>query len=132
MKNITVCVPDETYRRARVWAAERESSVSRVVAYLLETLPNIKRATRRFPIPDQPVASPNSLAPDPCNLTPAPPAHPPMHTQKHGCETVDPAYPSQINQLAPKNSPDRTNCDPADPFQPTHLQQLPATPSTDS
>ena len=52
MKNITVCVPDETYRRARVWAAERESSVSRVVAYLLETLPNIKRATRRFPIPD--------------------------------------------------------------------------------
>ena len=132
MKDITVCVPDETYRRARVWAAERETSVSRVVAYLLETLPNIKRVTRRFPVPDQPVASPNALAPDPCNLTPAPPTHPPMHTQKHGCETVGPAYPSQINQLATKNSPAHTNCAPVDLLQPIYLQRLPATPSTGS
>ena len=132
MKNIHVSISDLAYFRARVWAAERETSISPIVAYLLETLPNIKRATRRFPVPDQPVASPNSLASDPCNLTPAPPTHPPMHPQKHGCETVDPAYPSQINQLAPKNSPDRTNCDPVDPLQPSHLKQLPATSSTDS
>jgi len=79
MKNITVCVPDETYRRARVWAAERESSVSQVVAYLLETLPNIKRATRRFPVPDQP-AQPQSLAPGPWSLFPQSLAcHPPPY-----------------------------------------------------
>ena len=44
MKNITVSVPDETYRSARVWAAHRDTSVSAVVQYLLETLPGIQRA----------------------------------------------------------------------------------------
>jgi hypothetical protein len=35
MKNITVAVPDDVYRRARVAAAERDSSVSALVADFL-------------------------------------------------------------------------------------------------
>jgi hypothetical protein len=48
MKNITVSVPDETYRSARVWAARRDTSVSAVVGYLLQTLPGIQRAKQAF------------------------------------------------------------------------------------
>jgi len=50
MRNITVSVSDETYRQARVWAAQRDSSVSAVVEYLLRTLPSITRAARAFPV----------------------------------------------------------------------------------
>jgi hypothetical protein len=64
MKNITVSVPDETYRSARVWAARRDTSVSAVVAYLLETLPGIQRARQAFPaaksLPHPPPAAPES------------------------------------------------------------------------
>ncbi len=35
MKNITLSVPDEVYRRARIKAAERDTSVSAVVAEFL-------------------------------------------------------------------------------------------------
>lgn len=35
MKNITVSVDDETYHRARVWAAEQRTSVSAVVRRML-------------------------------------------------------------------------------------------------
>jgi hypothetical protein len=49
MKNITVAVPESTYIRARVWAAEHQTSVSAVVAYLLHTLPETKRAAVQFP-----------------------------------------------------------------------------------
>lgn len=38
MKNITVTVDDETYRRARVYAAERDSSVSALVKQYLGKL----------------------------------------------------------------------------------------------
>lgn len=38
MKNITVSVPDEVYRAARVRAAERGRSVSALVADFLRTL----------------------------------------------------------------------------------------------
>ena len=38
MKNITVSVSDEVYRRARVRAAERDTSVSALVRELLEGL----------------------------------------------------------------------------------------------
>lgn len=38
MKNITVSVPDEVYRRARVLAAERSTSVSALVREHLESL----------------------------------------------------------------------------------------------
>ena len=38
MRNITVAVADEVYARARVWAAEHDTSVSAVVQYMLSTL----------------------------------------------------------------------------------------------
>ena len=38
MKNITVSVPEEIYRRARVKAAERDSSVSALVREFLRSL----------------------------------------------------------------------------------------------
>ncbi|HEY1160835.1 MAG TPA: hypothetical protein VGE83_09410 [Terracidiphilus sp.] len=50
MKNITVTVSDQAYRRARVWAAERDSSLSRIVQYLIETLPGISRAADALPV----------------------------------------------------------------------------------
>ncbi len=49
MRNITVTIPDDSYRRARVWAAQRDTSVSAVVRHMLETLPGIARAERAFP-----------------------------------------------------------------------------------
>jgi len=38
MKNITVSVPDEVYRQARIRAAERSSSVSALVGEFLRSL----------------------------------------------------------------------------------------------
>jgi phage shock protein A len=38
MKNITVTVDDETYRRARMKAAERDTSVSALVKHFLSEL----------------------------------------------------------------------------------------------
>ena len=38
MKNITVSVPDEVYRRARIKASERDTSVSALVRDLLNEL----------------------------------------------------------------------------------------------
>ena len=38
MKNITVSLPDDVYRRARIKAAERDSSVSALVREFLEKL----------------------------------------------------------------------------------------------
>jgi predicted CopG family antitoxin len=49
MRNITVSIPDDVYRRARVWATERDTSLSAVVKYLLETMPGIKRSDLAFP-----------------------------------------------------------------------------------
>ena len=38
MKNVTVSLPDEVYRRARVKAAERDTSVSALVREFLNSL----------------------------------------------------------------------------------------------
>jgi len=64
MRNITVTIPDDSYCRARVWAAERNTSISAVVRRLLESLPGLSRAAKAFParnsnpINTQPVPSP--------------------------------------------------------------------------
>jgi len=50
MKNITVSISDTAYLRARVWTAEHGSSLSSVVAYLLETLPKIECAKNYYPL----------------------------------------------------------------------------------
>jgi hypothetical protein len=52
MRNITVSVSDETYIQARIWAAQRDTSVSAIVQYLLQTLPSVTRAVRAFPVRD--------------------------------------------------------------------------------
>ena len=49
MRNITVTIHDDLYRRARIWAAERDTSVSAVVKYLLETMQGMKRSNLAFP-----------------------------------------------------------------------------------
>ncbi len=55
MKNITVTVDDETYRRARIKAAERDTSVSALVKHFLAELAvgesdndRLKREERAF------------------------------------------------------------------------------------
>jgi hypothetical protein len=70
MKKITVAVHERTYHQARVWAAEHDTSLSAVVAYLLETLPGIPRAARAFPSPQSPSAPTPTALPD----TPAAPS----------------------------------------------------------
>jgi len=65
MRNITVSVSDQAYRRARVWAAERDTSLSRVVQYLIETLPTTSRAAHAFPGPNSPSAKPISSNSEP-------------------------------------------------------------------
>jgi hypothetical protein len=62
MKNITVSVSEEAYREARVWAAERETSLSRVVQYFISTLLGIKRAARAFPLPNAGANKPESTS----------------------------------------------------------------------
>lgn len=48
MKNITVSVDDETYRRARVAAAERDTSVSALVKQFLNDLASGESETIRL------------------------------------------------------------------------------------
>ena len=50
MRNITVAVSDGAYRRARVWAAQHDTSISAVVGYCIEHLPGM-------PVAQQAVAS---------------------------------------------------------------------------
>ena len=47
MCNITI--PEDSYRRSPIWAAERDTSHSAVDKYLLETLPGIKPSNLAFP-----------------------------------------------------------------------------------
>jgi hypothetical protein len=49
MRSLTLTVSDETLRMARVWPAQRDRSLSSVVAELLRTLPNIQRVREAFP-----------------------------------------------------------------------------------
>ena len=51
MKNITVVVSDHAYHDARVWAARRDTSISKIVQNFLEALPTLPGA-RAFPLPD--------------------------------------------------------------------------------
>ncbi len=50
MPKLNIKVPDETYRRARIWAAQRDTSAPAIVKHFLETLPSFKRAIRTFPV----------------------------------------------------------------------------------
>ena len=62
IKRITVDVHEKTHHQARVWAAEHGTSISAVVAYLLETLPGLPRAARASP-PARNVSAPKPHSP---------------------------------------------------------------------
>ncbi|MGB0080207.1 MAG: hypothetical protein WBP90_01655, partial [Terracidiphilus sp.] len=64
VKNITVCVTPEIYREARHLAAQYDSNVSAIVAWLLERLPAALERSR-FPKGGQKpsAAVPSSLVP---------------------------------------------------------------------
>ena len=84
MRNITVSVPDDAYRKARIWAAERDVSVSAIVAYLIQNLPDQKRAARRFPLTAASNPSPQPTAEGPKNMPAEVPPSP--HTTENGVE----------------------------------------------
>jgi hypothetical protein len=48
MKNITVSVSDDAYIDARIWAAQLETSLSKIVQYFITTLPRQERAELKF------------------------------------------------------------------------------------
>jgi hypothetical protein len=68
MRNITVTVSDQTYRQARIWAAQRDTAVSAVVQYLLQTLPGIARATTAFPVAKPPQNEPAAAQSEPPSI----------------------------------------------------------------
>jgi hypothetical protein len=45
-KNITVCVSESSYRKARVWAVSRNTSLSAAVQFLLENLSAVSQSVR--------------------------------------------------------------------------------------
>ena len=47
MRNVTICIPEETHARARLWASEHDISLSFLVASILDTLPNIQAIEAR-------------------------------------------------------------------------------------
>jgi hypothetical protein len=73
MKNITISIDDETYRRARLWAAERDTSVSAVVKCILTTLPARAQGKKFTPPPITPESRPASIPPaaEPVTLIPS-------------------------------------------------------------
>ena len=79
MHNITVVIGDDCYRRARVWAAQHDTSLSAVVRHLLETLLGLQRANKAFPI--------SNLNPSVSRPTPSEPSKSP--TAISSGETVD-------------------------------------------
>lgn len=50
MRNITVAISDRAYHDARVWAARRDTSISRIVQSFLESLPALA-GSRTPPLP---------------------------------------------------------------------------------
>ncbi len=78
MKNVTVSITEESYRRARVFAAQRNSSLSAMVEFLLENLPVVSRAVVRL-IETRSVSTHRDV----------PLSHTPPKTAILDCETVD-------------------------------------------
>ena len=76
VKNITVCVSPEIYRQTRHLAAQYDSTVSTIVAWLLERLPSALERSR-FPI-----GGPKpSVQPSPAiSVSVTPPTPPPLRS----------------------------------------------------
>jgi hypothetical protein len=87
MPNITVFLDDETYRRARIWAADRGTSVSAVVKCILVTLPT-RASNHKDPSPPPP----ESTAPQP-ELADSTPTDPPSTTPIADSDSPDASTP---------------------------------------
>jgi hypothetical protein len=91
MPNITVTVSEEAYRRARVWAAENDTSISAVVQYCIERLPGL------------PIAQTAAAATTRRPKVVYPPPTPSPQTEKCGCETVSPPATESNQSLSAQN-----------------------------
>jgi hypothetical protein len=83
VKNITVCVTPEIYRQTRHLAAQYDSTVSTIVAWLLERLPAALERTR-FPKGGPKPSAQTTPTPSPS------PSPSPQKIANSGCETVTP------------------------------------------
>jgi hypothetical protein len=91
VRNITVAVTADLYRQTRKLAAEYDTTVTAIVAYLLQRLPNaLKRA-------EYPVGGPK----------PAPSARPAPSAAQTAAASANPRNPSSMNKpdLPPTPSP---------------------------
>lgn len=59
MRNITVSLSDESYYRARLWAARHDTSLTGLVRSILDDLPRIQRAVKAL-ASEVPQSSPSS------------------------------------------------------------------------
>ena len=76
VRNITVCVTPQIYRQTRHLAAEYDTTVSTIVAWLLQRLPAALERTHFPKGGPKPSAKP---APLPCSPAPSLPASPTPH-----------------------------------------------------
>ncbi len=116
--NVTITVDAEAYRRARIWAAERETSVSAVVSFLIARLPG-------SPLGDYAA----EIVPH------RHPATGPSASQRpNGVDNLIRAIESLSGRLAPppKNSPPVQLCDSPQPSSISHLHPLNCTGSQES
>ena len=58
-KNVTVAIPVSVYRKARVWAANHDTSLSSVVAHLLGNLDVLVRIRQQHDIENPPLPDAN-------------------------------------------------------------------------
>ena len=51
MPNVTIKLPHQTYRQARIWAAQNDLSLSKAFRLFLEHLPGMSAIKLRAPVP---------------------------------------------------------------------------------
>ncbi len=87
VRNITVAVSPELYRQTRMLAVEYDTTVTALVAYLLERMPRALKAAR-FPV-GGPKSSPSALPTQAAGPLPAPPATTPPLAAISSCTPVN-------------------------------------------
>ena len=62
-KTVTLTLDEDLCRRVRFWAAQRGTSLSAIVRTILETVPDMQRAQRHFPLGSGTVRKPATPLP---------------------------------------------------------------------
>jgi hypothetical protein len=88
VRNITVAVSPELYRQTRMLAAEYDSTVTAMVAYLLERMPKALKAAR-FPVGGPKPAASTPPAPSERQTAPSYVTPPPTESSLSGCTAVN-------------------------------------------